>query len=116
VDSGFGVSQVANNAALSYMMQTQSVSPLTGDTVTMVDDDKDRTLILSPAGTIASLTVVFPSDANSRIGQFVCITGNNTVTTMTLTGATFQGAINSMSPAGFHTYMKIGPGLWRRKP
>lgn len=116
MDTFFASGSGAAQEVQDYMMQTQSVSPTTGQTVTLVNDDKDRTLVLTPAGAIAALTITFPSDANSRLGQIVGITTSQPVVAVTLTaGVSVSGFITSLSPNDFAIYQKIAANTWRRQ-
>lgn len=69
-------------------------TPLTGATVTATP--LDSTMLIDPAGTIATLTVVMPGPAASlRDGQTWRVTSSQTVTALTLTpgsGTTIGGA------------------------
>jgi hypothetical protein len=80
-----------------------AVVPLTGDTVT-IDDDVE-TLIIAPAGTIATLTVNMP--VTPYDGQEVNLCAGATVTTLTMAaaGKTLNGALTTIGAALF--------GRWR---
>lgn len=101
-------------AAAGYLMQTQQASPTTGQTVTMTADDKDRTLILTPAGALLALTVAFPADATSRLGQLVVITSSQAITTLTASGATVSGLVAALVGGDSFTYQKVAANTWRR--
>ena len=97
-------------------MQTQNSAPTTGQTVVFTDDSQDRTLSLSPAGALLALTITFPSDANSRLGQLACVTSSQAVTTLSLTGGvTVQGIATSLVLNDFFCYQKIAANTWRRR-
>lgn len=68
---------------------TRVVTPLTGNSITIAPTD--RRLYVTPAGTLAALTLVFPpvaSIANGQQFQF-CSTQILTALTITASGATF---------------------------
>lgn len=93
----------------------QAVSPLTGATVAMANNAVDSTLNITPAGTIAALTVTLPSDATSRIGQVERISTSQTITTLTISGAsTIRGNVTTLSANGFVAFQKIAANTWAR--
>lgn len=82
-------------------------SPLTGASVAVVPVTAGNStwLILSPAGTIATLTVVLPGDGSTggsvaSDGQEAVLTSTQTVTALTLSsqGKTFSGAPTTLGP------------------
>lgn len=62
----------------------QAVTPLTGATVSALGS----LLLLTPAGTLATLTIAFPSAQN---GQYFTILTTAIVTALTVTNATISG-------------------------
>lgn len=108
MDASFGASQ--------YLMQTQTASPTTGQTVAATSDDKDRTLVLTPAGTLAALTITFPSNAASRLGQRFSVTTSQAITALSITaGQTITGAPTTLAANDFITFQKIAASTWRRR-
>ena len=106
--AGSGLLEVTvqlNQAALPTNIPiVSSSSPLTGVTVTANASGLDESINLTPAGTIAALTVTFPTDANSRIGQFIEVFSSQIITALTLTvpagtlnGATLTAAAANVS-------------------
>ena len=102
---------------------TQRSSPATGATVAVTDSSADTHLILTPAGTIATLTVNFPAggtSGNAIDKQEVLITSQQIVTTLTLgaNGATaIVGDATTIGAGGFlrykydsqfHSWIRIG--------
>ena len=63
----------------------QSATPTNGQNVAMTDNDKDGILYLNAAGTLATLTVTLPSNANSKIGQERLIASSKAITLLTVT-------------------------------
>jgi len=87
-----------NNLTLpSNSMTEQFAAPLTGTTVTVTLGN--TWLLLSPAGTIAALTVVLPAGVD---GQEVLVTSTQIITALTVVGI---GAPTSM----------VANGFWRMK-
>ena len=88
---------------------TQYASPLTGTTVTI--SAANTWLILTPAGTIAALTVALPTATDQ---QEVLITSSAIVTALTLTG-TVSGGPTTLSAGGFARFRYDGVlNTWRR--
>lgn len=115
MDVNFGTSAAGAAAAQAYLMQTQAASPTTGQTVVATDDDKDRTIVLTPAGTLAALTITFPSDGASRLGQLLKITTSQAITAFSFTaGPTVNGFPSSAAVNDFFTFQKIAANAWRR--
>lgn len=93
-------------------MAVQTASPASGATVVATADALDRILILTPSGTLATLTVTAPADATSRIGQLWCITTSQTLTVLTLNGATINNTITTMLQHDSKTFQKTGANTW----
>lgn len=114
MDMNHGAAAAGATAAQGYLMQTQASSPTTAQTVVATSDDKDRTLVLTPAGTLAALTITFPSNANSRLGQVLCVTTSQAVTALSITaGQTITGAPAGLAANDFITFQKIAASTWR---
>lgn len=92
------ISAVGDNSsyAVEAVQLVSTATPLTGATVTASDSQSDETVVITPAGTIAALTFVFPSNTNSRIGQQITLQSSQIVTTLTLT----KGGQTITDPAG----------------
>lgn len=91
-------------------------TPLTGATITAPDTGNDVMLDLAPAGTIAALTVVIPTNANSHNGQRLVVFSTQIVTTLTLTlgGQTVTNAPTTIAANGSFELVKAAPNLWRK--
>lgn len=92
-------------------------SPVTAASQTINAVKKNESLIITPAGTIAALTVVFPSDVNSRVGQEIRITSHQIVTALTLTtaGLTILGsAVTALAVDTPVIFKKIGVATFAR--
>ncbi len=85
---------------------TQYSAPLTGATVTVTDTQDSIWLILTPAGTIAALTLTFPTLANTVDKQEILFNTTNTITALTLSGngSSIVGAITTLAANGFARY------------
>ena len=77
----------------SNMKSYRLVTPVTGDTVTL-SVAPEHTIIV-PSGTLATLTLSFPTSAID--GTVLTITCSQTITTLTATGSAFLA--NSTPPA-----------------
>ena len=77
-------------------------SPVTGATITQPDDSTNQWAILTPAGTIATLTIVLPAVANLVDGQEILVTSSQIVTALTLNlnGATSADGVTAMTANG----------------
>jgi len=85
---------------------TQYSAPLTGATVAVTDTGNSIWLVLTPAGTIATLTLTFPLLSNTEDKQEILINTTNTITTLTLSGngASIVGGITTLSANTFARY------------
>lgn len=114
MDMNHGAAAAGATAAQGYLMQIQTASPTTGQTVAATSDDKDRTLVLTPAGTLAALTITFPTNAASRLGQVLCITTSQAITALSVTaGQTITGVPAGLAANDFITFQKIAASTWR---
>jgi len=97
---------------------TQYAAPLTGSTVVVLDAQKSVWLDITPAGTIATLTITFPVSTNVVDKTEILITTTNTITALTLNGngATIGGAVTTLAADGFVKYRFDGGPLkaWHR--
>lgn len=103
------------SAALAIVPVVQNAAPTAGQTVVMTDDANDGTLVLTPAGVLATLTVTLPSEANSRIGQIRRLASRQAITALTLNGATtiLNGATALLLNDCF-SYQKVAANTWVR--
>jgi len=91
---------------------TQYAAPLTGATVAITDgddDDEDIHLILTPAGTLSTLTITPPLNTNLVDKQTVLVSSTQIVTTLTvsLNGATaIQGIPTTIAAANDYFTLK----------
>lgn len=81
---------------------TQYETPLTGATITV--SDNFRTLIVDPAGTIATLTINMPANPADKQRVSICFDATVTTLTMAATGFTLKNALTSASASSFATW------------
>ena len=94
-----------------------AITPATGDTVTANATKNRETIYLTPAGTLAALTLVFPSAANSRIGQTLTVFSTQIVTALTVpaAGLTIAGAaVTALAANTPVTFRKVAAATWIR--
>ncbi len=65
---------------------TQRIVPVDGQTITMTQDGIYAWLLMIPVGSLASLTIVLPSNLVAADGQEVIVTCTTIVTTLTVNG------------------------------
>lgn len=111
--------RLADDSAYAGIVFTEEVTlatPTTGQTVTLGDDARNQAANITPAGTLAALTIAFPSNANSINGQQVSIFINQIITTLTLSssGATFLNGVSAWVANDCITFKKFGT-TWVRK-
>ncbi len=115
VNAGGGLTQSQADAMYATRDFIQASSPTTGQTVVMTDDNRNGTLVLTPAGTLATLTVTLPTEANSQIGQFRSISTTKALTILTVNGAvTIYNAPTVMSIGDIITFKKTAANTWMR--
>lgn len=94
-----------------------TVIPTTGSTVSFSNSAIDQVLVISPAADLAALTINFPSDVSSRIGQTVTFTSLKNVTTLTLSASagTIYNPIGTLNVGDSYTFQKTAANTWVRK-
>lgn len=85
----------------------QYSAPTTGSTVT-VNSSGNVKLLLNPAGTLATLTVTFPSSPSD--GDMVQVGCSQIVTALTMNGGTIIGALGSFAVGGAGTWVFSATG------
>lgn len=83
----------------------QYATPTAGQTVTVNSGGHVR-LIVNPAGTLATLTIALPSDAQD--GDLVELSTSQIVTALTISGGTIIGTITTLAVAGFGRFIYSG--------
>lgn len=92
-----------------------TAAPATGATLTFNNNGADQTYNIEPAGALAALTVTFPSEATSRIGQIVRIFSTQVITALTLNGATtIRNAATAAVANDVSSYQKVKANVWDR--
>jgi len=92
-------------------------APLTGASLGANANGQNEVQYIAPAGTIAALTYVFPTDANSRVGQSITLFSTHIVTALTITsaGLTLIGtALTAMAANTPYTWRKVATATWIR--
>ena len=95
----------------------QFPTPTTGQTQTFNALSKDELIACNHSATIAAQTFVFPSNANSQIGQEIRIFSRSIITTVTLTttGLTMLGtALTTFAANGNVAWRKVAASTWVR--
>lgn len=107
------MSQAAADLIYEPMMAMQYASPTTGQSVPFTDDARNRTLWLTPAGTIAALTIPFPTSATSRPGRTVTIGTSKAIVALSLTGPlSILNAITTMAVGDAATFREMTTDVW----
>lgn len=109
------------NAAASTLYQTlelaQFPTPLTGQTLTYNTTKKSEVIACNHTVTIAAQTFVFPTDAQSIIGQELRLFARSIITTVTLTlnSNTILGlALTTLPVNGTVLWKKVATSTWVR--
>jgi len=91
----------------------QAFSPTTGQTITLTKNNLDGACAITPAGTLASLTITLPDESVSRINQSRDIWISQAITTLTINGATtiIGNVTNSLANAWI-TCKKVAANTW----
>lgn len=104
-------------AAKSDLRVVQTSAPATGATTTFGTAKKDEQVALTHVATIAAHTLVFPTDANSQIGQELSVFARSiiTVVTLTLNSNTILGTALTTLPAFSNArWRKTAASTWCR--
>jgi len=98
-------------------------TPLTGNTIS-VGNYVDQSHFITPAGTLAALTITLPAAANSRLGQVVKVWITQAITALTVNvsgGGTILGTAFAASaytlgtPLTYECVSTTGLGIWTRR-
>lgn len=92
-----------------------TATPTTGTTVSFNDNSGDQIFYITPAGALADLTIDFPSDSTSITGQKVVFCVSQSISNLTLTGAsTIFNAPVSMNAGDCFQFYKMASNVWAR--
>ena len=108
-----GWTQALRNA----LQNIAASSPSTGGTVHCNSAGLDDIQYWTPAGTIATQTYVFPTDAASQLGQIIELTSTQIVTALTITssGLTLKGsAVTALAVNTPVRWRKVAASTWLR--
>ena len=93
-------------------------TPTTGQTVAAPDNAANAILYITPASTLAALTVNLPSDANSILGQQVRVATTQTLTSLTVAqaggGQTLIGAPTTLAANASFLMVKVAANTWMK--
>jgi hypothetical protein len=108
---------VTPSGSLGNVQVVTTSSPTTGGTVSFGTAKADELLNLTPAGTLAALTVAFPTNANSRIGQRLSVVSSHIITALTLSASGLT--VNGLTPSSLAvnqviSYVKVAASTWQR--
>lgn len=104
-------------AAIRQLATIQAASPVTGATVTFGTQVTDIDLFLTPVGTLATLSIAFPADANSYVGQVLSVFSTQIVTALTVSvsgGTIYGSAATALAAGGVLAYKKLAANVWFR--
>ena len=108
------VQNVFTTTMASYPVM-QTASPTTGQTVVCQATASDIMLYLTPAGTLATLTISLPAEGSSSLGQKVFICSRQTITALTVNGATtVLNAADTLIANETFTMAKVAANTWVR--
>lgn len=110
-------SLIQDNPKTSVLDIVSPYTPVTTDSISAKLKGQNETVYLTPAGTIAAATFVFPDEYNSRIGQFLTLVSTQIVTalTVTSTGLTLKGtAITALAVNTPIIWQKVAALTWMR--
>lgn len=118
-DSNILMSDSSAGSGMSWQaMETiQASSPATGANVTFGTVLTNETLYLTPAGTLATLTVTLPADANSHIGQLCRVFTTQTLTALTVavSGGSYVGTtVTTLAQYAALIFQKVAANTWIR--
>lgn len=98
----------AGTSSYRQAFTTQYESPTAGATVQVTDADDDIFLLLTPSGTIATLTVKLPaSPASIRDGQEVKVFSTQIVTALTVNGNGASDVLGEPSALAANGYFTL---------
>jgi len=106
----------AGGISKSDVMQAATPAPpSTGGTVTVTNTGLTGLTVVNPAGTLATLSITLPADANSTIGQVERIAFLKSITALTINGATtILGAPVSAVLGDNIGFQKVAANTWTR--
>ena len=91
----------------------QTASPTTGQTVTLTNNNLDGSCAITPAGTLAALTITLPTEGASRINQERDIWISQAITALTINGATtIVGNITTSIANAWISVKKVAANTW----
>lgn len=105
------VATLAVSATLPTL--TFEVAPLTGTTIVIPDlPGRNMVFIVNPAGSLAALTIQFPTTLGSRDSQIVNFFFMQAITTITYTGQTALNMPTSITANRWLSTRRLKAGTW----
>lgn len=107
--------ETENGLTLAQILQAirptqQTASPANGATIVVNDPGTDVDLWLTPAGTLATLTITLPTGFQ---GMRVNIASNQAITLLTINGASsIFNPLNTLSIGDSFEMVKVGANTW----
>lgn len=100
-------------ALVSNLYANQAASPTTGQTVVLTDNRLDGACAITPAGTLAALTITLPTEANSVVNQERDIWISTAITSLTINGATtIIGSPGASIANAWISVKKVAANTW----
>jgi hypothetical protein len=100
--------QITNNKSIT------SQSPASGGTVVIPTGFLEASVWLEPSSDLATLTIVFPGDSQSKLGDIVRVGSSKNINSITLTGANILNPLGALSVNDVATYEKLATNTWVR--
>lgn len=113
--NGGGVSLATANSLYRAVPTIQNATPTAGQTVNITATSSDVVVWLTPAGTLATLTIALPSDGSTQIGQIIRVSTNQLITLLTVNGATnLFNLPTTLALGGNFNLLKVAANTWVR--
>ncbi len=113
--SGGNLSYKNEADVMTAAPQIQLASPTSGATVVCTADAVDRTLYLTPAGTLATLTITLPANSTARSAQVQRIVTTQELTALTVDGAaTIIGNVTTLAANSSVSFQRVASNVWAR--
>jgi hypothetical protein len=89
-------------------------TPVEGDTIQIRQTAQSGMIILDPATNLNNLTINFPADSTTRIGQRLTIISMKQVSNVNWTGATFMNSTDMLDTNDAFDIRKTKSNVWVR--
>lgn len=115
------ITSAGTRRAVKLLPKITATTPLAGDTINCNVTKDDETHVVTPAGTLATLTFALPKAADSQTGQTIRFVSSQIVTALTVSvngSGTVSGAALTAAAANasyaFQCVSVQGAGTWMR--